>query len=163
MTWGQHGWHGKFGDNIGGLEKTCRSWGRHRETWEAGGWHRTTWEPWGWHRRLGDDMGMVGMTQGWYVIPNVIPVSSSQILWDFMRLHPKQEGIPVGCVPPACWPYPQHALWLGVYLPGGCTCLGGTCSGAVPARGVYLPGRYLLMYSPLPPWEQNDWQTGVKT
>ena len=60
-----------------------------------------------------------------------------------------QECIPVGCVPPACWPYPSmHAVhgW-------GCTCLGGVpaweggvpahrgciCLGAVPARG-YLPG-----------------------
>ena len=68
----------------------------------------------------------------------------------------KQECIPVGCVPPACWPYrplvdripaciaggvpaggctcPAGCTCQGVYLPGWCTCQEG-----VPARGVYLP------------------------
>ena len=47
----------------------------------------------------------------------------------------KQECIPVGGVPPACWPYPSMYC-----LGGGCICLGGTCpEGGVPAWGVYLP------------------------
>ena len=57
----------------------------------------------------------------------------------------KQECIPVGCVPPACWPY--HPLvdhipaCIARGVPaGGCTCPGGcTCQGGVPVGGVYLP------------------------
>ena len=56
----------------------------------------------------------------------------------------KQECIPVGCVPPACWPYPSmHCrgyLPRGVYLPGGCTCQGVYLTrGCTCQKGVYLP------------------------
>ena len=58
-----------------------------------------------------------------------------------MHRNAKQDCIPVGCVPPARWPY----------LGGGCTCPGGVparggvpvqggCPGGVPAWGVYLGG-----------------------
>ena len=60
----------------------------------------------------------------------------------------KQECIPVGCVPPACWPYPSMHCSRGCTCPGGCT-----------SQGVYLPGGYLPGYSPL--W--TEWQTRVKT
>ena len=95
-----------------------------------------------------------------------------------------QEYIPVGCVPPACWPYPSMHWWgvctcpgectcLGVYLPRGCTCLGGvpaqrgylpggcTCPGgctwpgSVPARGG-VPARGVYLPRSPPPREQND-------
>ena len=86
------------------------------------------------------------------------------------------ECIPGGCIPPTCCPY--LPAWTapgggtfprGVYLPGGCTCQGGTCPGGVPARGctcvpaqrgVYLPRGCTCPGTP--PCEQNDWQTGVK-
>ena len=71
-----------------------------------------------------------------------------------INLH-KQECIPVGCVPPAHWPW-------GCICPGGCTCLGGctcprgvparrggTCPGGVPAQGVVYLG-------------QNSWHTLLK-
>ena len=45
-----------------------------------------------------------------------------------MRMH--SSGMHTACL----FTVPQHALWQGVYLPGGCTCLRG-----VPALGVYLP------------------------
>ena len=59
---------------------------------------------------------------------------------DFSFSHlfrtPKQECIPVGCVPPACCPYLPACTAPGVYLPeGGCT-----CPGVYLPRGVYLPG-----------------------
>ena len=52
-----------------------------------------------------------------------------------------QDCIPVGCVPPARWPYLGRGgvvpAWRGgVHLPGGCTCLGECiCLGVVPAQG----------------------------
>ena len=88
------------------------------------------------------------------------------------RWQPKeQECIPVGCVPPACWPYPSMHCGgdvpargvpaKGLYLPRGvpaggdlprrCTCLGGVpAQGGVPAwgctcPGVYLPGGYTCL------------------
>ena len=59
----------------------------------------------------------------------------------------------------------QHALRRGVYLPGGvpagrCTCPGMYLPGGVPAQGVVV---YPSMHWGRPPYEQNDWQTGVKT
>ena len=49
----------------------------------------------------------------------------------------EQECIPVGCVLPACWPYPSMHCGQGLYLPVG------YLPGGIPARGVYLPGGYL--------------------
>ena len=34
--------------------------------------------------------------------------------------HREQECIPVGCVPPACWPYPSMHYAEGGVCPGGC-------------------------------------------
>ena len=45
---------------------------------------------------------------------------------------PEQECIPVGCVPPACYPY----LPAGTAPEGGCV----PARGVVPAQGVYLLG-----------------------
>ena len=51
------------------------------------------------------------------------------------------QCIPVGCVPPACWPHPSmHCGW------GGCTCQGYLPSG-VPAQII----------PPHPPW--TEWLT----
>ena len=63
------------------------------------------------------------------------------------KLKWKQECIPVGCVPPACWPYPSMH-WAGFFFPsmhwtGGClprgglsegVCLGGVCPGGCLPR-----------------------------
>ena len=88
-----------------------------------------------------------------------------------------QDCIPVGCVPPARWPYLGGDTCL---VPGGGTCLS---RGGVPAwsRGVYLPGPrggvpawsgggggylpgpggvYLVRHSP--PCGQNSWHTLLK-
>ena len=76
-------------------------------------------------------------------------------IWYRLKTKMEQECIPVGCVPPACCPYlpactaPGGGCTCpGVYLPVGCTCLGGVpTQGGVPAQeectcpeGVYLPG-----------------------
>ena len=53
------------------------------------------------------------------------------------RHNLKQECIPVGCVPPACCPYPSIHCAQGVGL---------------PARGVYLPGGYRTPPSPWTEW-----------
>ena len=67
-------------------------------------------------------------------------------------LTTEQDCIPVGCVPPACWPYPsmhcadRRCTYRGGVPARGCTCLGDvpaqgcTCLGGVPARGVYVLG-----------------------
>ena len=91
------------------------------------------------------------------------------------RPHQKQECIPVGCVPPACWPYPSmHRV--GVVYPSmhwaGGVCPGGVCRGCLPsgvcpggsagggsAWGVtdthQTRGRHPLLWT--------EWQIGVKT
>ena len=78
-------------------------------------------------------------------------VGKKLLIWN---INEKQECIPVGCVPPACYPYLPACT-----APGRCTCLGG-----VPAWGVYLPGgcTYLggVPAQVLPP---VDRQTLVKT
>ena len=91
-----------------------------------------------------------------------------------------QECIPVGCVPPACWPYPSMHWAVVGCLPGGGLCPGDVWSGGCMLRGVgvYPRGgclsgggclpRGVLQTPPrtetdTPPCEQNDWQTGVKT
>ena len=66
---------------------------------------------------------------------------------------PKQVCIPVGYVPPACWPYLPACTVRGVSAPGGgCLLLG----------GCLLPGSLLsqhaLRQNPL--W--TGWQTGAK-
>ena len=77
------------------------------------------------------------------------PVTPFLVFWS------KQKCFPVGCVPPACWPYPSMHYVRGMYPPGGdCTCLGGIRAREVPAQGgvpawevpalgVYLPKGYL--------------------
>ena len=66
----------------------------------------------------------------------------------------KQECIPVGCLPPAHWPWggctclgvctcPEGGTWPRVYLPRGCTYPGGTCPGT-------------------PPYGQNSWHMLLK-
>ena len=93
-------------------------------------------------------------------------------------LHCQQECIPVGCVPAAGRPY------AGVCFPGGClpglggsTWSGGVClvwgvsawsrgdvcqvpGGCLPGPGGGIPA--CTEADPLPPCEQNEWQTGVK-
>ena len=100
----------------------------------------------------------------------------------------EQDCIPVGCVPPACWPYALHRGGVpgpgGVLGPGGCTWSGGVPrpGGCTWSRGVYLvpggvPGLGGCTWSwggvsgpqgvpgpggcqVLPPW--TEWQTGAK-
>ena len=43
----------------------------------------------------------------------------------------KQECIPVGCVPPACWPYPSMHCTGGRGCIPACTGQGGVCPGGV--------------------------------
>ena len=50
----------------------------------------------------------------------------------------KQECIPVGCVPPAHWPYPRGVSSWGCLSRGGCL-LGGVCPGGGLPGGC-LPG-----------------------
>ena len=62
-----------------------------------------------------------------------------------------QECIPVGCVPPAHWPWggctcPEGYLPRGVYLPRGCTCGG---EGHLP--GTHLAGQNDTGAKMLPP------------
>ena len=55
----------------------------------------------------------------------------------------KQDCIPVGCVPPACWPYLPActAVGWGYLLLGGCLLLGHSAPSGVSApRGVPAPG-----------------------
>ena len=81
------------------------------------------------------------------------------IVWTDQQEY-KQEYIPVGCVPPACWPHPSmHCAGWGCLhrgcLPRGClpkgvsvqggVCLGDVCPGRclprqVSAQGVVCPG-----------------------
>ena len=93
--------------------------------------------------------------------------------WNIFALRSifKQDCIPVGCVPPAHWPYLPAcsargrgvSAWGGVCSQGGapgpggvCSGGGGVCSGGMSApRGVCLlrggvpgPGGYLVRYSP---------------
>ena len=53
----------------------------------------------------------------------------------FDKNYAKQEFIPVGCIQPACRPYPSMHCWGGVYLPSG----GVPAWGGVPTQRVYLP------------------------
>ena len=48
-----------------------------------------------------------------------------------LSLITSQDCIPVGCIPPACWPYLPACT-----APGGCACSGGVpAPGCVPAKG----------------------------
>ena len=58
-----------------------------------------------------------------------------------------KKCVPVGCVPPACWPYPSmycrgRGVPAGGVPAGGCTCGGCTCRGCTcqgcTCQGVYL-------------------------
>ena len=77
----------------------------------------------------------------------VLRRSNPENLWKSVL----QDFIPVGCVPPACWPYPS------MHYPGRergvCPGVGGVCPGGLSAHG-YVCGRP-------PPW--TEWQTGAKT
>ena len=74
------------------------------------------------------------------------------------EINSKQDCIPVGCIPPACWPYlpactAQGGAWSqgvsalgGCLLQGECLLWGGVCSRGVPAPGWGLPlGGCLLL------------------
>ena len=75
----------------------------------------------------------------------------------------KQEYIPVGCVPPACWLYFPACTAQGVSALGGvcsmdgCLLLGGVCSGGCLLRGV---SQHALRQKP--PCIQNSWHTVLK-
>ena len=98
-------------------------------------------------------------------LQNMIFVMAINVRWALkggpcLQKYPGQECIPVGCVPPTCWPYPSmHCGREGYlprrvyYLPRGCTCPGGYLPGGVPAWGC-VPAQVL------PP---VDRQTPVKT
>ena len=88
----------------------------------------------------------------------------------------EQECIPVGCVPPACWPYPRMhcaggvSAWWGC-LPGGFVCLGGlsahggVCPGVSAQRGVFLGGVYPSMQwgDTLPLWtDKHLWKHNLR-
>ena len=81
------------------------------------------------------------------------------------KINMKQDCIPVGCVPPARWPYlPACSVGgAGGLLPGvGGLLLGGVCSGGVCSGGCLLLGgsalggvsQHALRQTP-PPCEQN--------
>ena len=91
--------------------------------------------------------------------------SPGPISFTFMRFSPKQECIPVECIPPAHWPS------VGGVPAWGCTCPGGVpARGCVPARGlpawgylsggVYLPRGDSTWAGTPPLW--TEWQTGAK-
>ena len=69
----------------------------------------------------------------------------------------KQECIPVGCVPPACW----LSAW--GCLPGGCVCLGlsaqgGVCPGGISAGGSAQGG---VCHTPL--WtDRHLWKHNLR-
>ena len=92
--------------------------------------------------------------------PLVARISQHALLWEVYLLGVYLTG-------GYTWP---GVYLLGGYLPGGgSTCpmevyllMGCTCSGVVPAHGVYLL-REGVPAQVVPPCEQNDWQTGVKT
>ena len=70
----------------------------------------------------------------------------------------RQDCIPVGCVPPACWPHPNMhwAGWVSAQegcLPRGCLPGGVVCPGGLPAQEGWQT----------PPPLRTEWQTGVKT
>ena len=70
-----------------------------------------------------------------------------------MLILVSEACIPVGCVPPACWPYPSMH------------CAEGVSAWGVSAQRRCLPrgvsARVVCVADT--PCEQNDWQTGVKT
>ena len=117
------------------------------------------------------------ISEEWNASENVTPVCKSAVflLSNVATAFLVQECIPVGCVPPACWPYPSMHCGGGVPA-WGCTYLGGvpaqvvpsqggvpargyTYLGVVPAQGGYLPGGLCVPArgstcpgTPPPPW-----------
>ena len=83
----------------------------------------------------------------------------------------KQDCIPVGCIPSACWPYlPACTAQGGVCLLRGGLLLGGLLQGGLLLGGVYFPGGvcfqrvwYPSMHWGRPPHPWTEWQTRVKT
>ena len=72
----------------------------------------------------------------------------------------KQDCIPVGCVPPACWPYLPACPVQGVSAPErGVSTLGRY----LLLGGCLLPGGYPSMHWGRPPYTLwTEWQTGAK-
>ena len=80
-----------------------------------------------------------------------------------------QVCIPVGCVPPACWPYLPACTAKGVSALRGCLLWGVSAPGGVSApAGCICSGGCLLLVSQHalrqtpPPREQNTWHTLLK-
>ena len=133
-------------------------------------------------------------------LPSVSPVNTEAQLLICCLLHSrarnillkrqtnyniKQDCIPVGCVPPARWPYLSACSVPGGLCPGGSlswgvSVPGGLCPRGVSAGGVSVPGGSLSRGGvclggvcpgghvackacwDTPPCEQNSWQTPMK-
>ena len=111
--------------------------------------------------------------------PRVIGRRSTLCFHSHLKHSLKQESIPVGCIPSAAVAVgeggclPRRGVCLGGVcrgrcLPRGCLPRGCVCLEKVSAQGVSawgcLPGGCLPGgVSQIPPCEENDWQTGVKT
>ena len=93
-----------------------------------------------------------------YSIPSTTPPLKHATHFISTDNKRQQEYIPVGCVPPACWPYP-YMHWAGgcisactgqgVCIPGctggcipGCTGQGGICPGGGVCPGGWGCGRH---------------------
>ena len=116
--------------------------------------------------------GMVSHMQKNPQHKNVVELNQPDIVvrhWQIMvNKHSfKQDCIPVGCIPPACWPYlPAYTaqggcLLLGVFPLWGQCLFGG---GVVCSWGVGVVSQHALRQTPLHPmplWTES--QTVIKT
>ena len=79
-----------------------------------------------------------------YVNSQYVPVNLHFTKMCESRLQYQQECIPVGCVPPVCWPHPSMHWAGGVYpsmhWAGGLCIPACTGAGGVSALGWCLPG-----------------------
>ena len=80
-----------------------------------------------------------------WVMPPILGLNSEKKTTDKnfdYQNYPKQDYIPAGCVPPACWPYPLHREGglprRGVW-PGGIVCQWRVLLGGCLAGGVVCP------------------------
>ena len=84
------------------------------------------------------------------------------VAWKLFWTYLKQDCIPVGCIPPACWPYLPACTAQGMGG-GGWGCLLG---GGVPGpRGYLVQGGGIPACTetdPSPAHEQNSWHMLVK-